>query len=102
MVQRNKLLPTVHRNKNRKWVVIAARYLGMTQWETRGEKGLKAEELISFFKRIMVGVEEWYRQMCIRSSPDLLSLLWDRWTRRYLPVLPGPVFRFIETNGGFK
>lgn len=47
----------------------------------------------------MVGVEEWYRQMCIRSSPDLLNLLWDRGTRRYLPVLPGPVFRFIETNG---
>lgn len=48
----------------------------------------------------MVGVEEQYREMCIGSNPDLLSLLWDRGTRRYLLVLPGPVFRFIQANGG--
>lgn len=49
MVQRNKLLLTVHQNKNKKWVGIAARYLGMTQWETKGEKGLKAQEVVFFF-----------------------------------------------------
>lgn len=101
MVQRNTLLSVTHQNRNRKWMEIAARDLGVTQWETRGEKEQKSWELIFFKKkRVMVGVEEQYREMCIGSNPDLLSLLWDRGTRRYLLVLPGPVFRFIQANGG--
>lgn len=42
MVQRNKLLSVTHQNRNRKWMGIAARVLGVTQWETRGEKEQKS------------------------------------------------------------
>lgn len=50
MAQKNKPLPVVHQNRNRKWVRIAARDLRMTQWETKGEKGQKAQELL-FLKK---------------------------------------------------
>lgn len=50
----------------------------MTQWETRGEKRQKAWEPFFFLNWLRVGVEEWYRETCIGTSPDLLSLLWDQ------------------------
>lgn len=50
-----------------------------------GKKGRERAEstgtVFGGFLRVMVGEEEQYREMRIRSNLDLFSLVWDRGTR---------------------